>query len=262
VTSPFNPKRLHPVLHTVMPHTGTDFGAPSGAPIYSAYRGTVESIGPLGPCGNAVVLQHAGGIETGYCHMSRFAPGVKAGDKVGTHQLVGYVGATGRATGPHLHFFVKKNGQFVDSRTLHLDGDRPVPAVDRTAFLAAKADLDRRLDAIALPEPPPPSEQPVVAAAASGSAEADTPAPTGKEKEGGSSARDAKETKGGRRASQIGSPEALAAAKAEPGIHPSQFVESKGDEDDDDGPPATAPAPADKGPAKKPAPSEDDDDEK
>lgn len=251
VTSPFNPKRLHPVLHTVMPHTGTDFGAPSGTPIYSVYRGTVDSVGPLGPCGNTVVLSHPHGITTGYCHMSRFGR-VKAGDKVGTHQLVGYVGATGRATGPHLHFFVKKAGKFVDSRTLHLDGDRPVPTADRPAFLAAKAELDRRLDAIPMPDPPPEPEKPAVAAA-SASAEPEAPPEKGH--------KASKSDKGGgRRAAQIGSPEALAAARAEPGIHPSQLVEAKPDEFEDDGPgPAVAPADDDKKPSAKPEPDDDED---
>jgi len=252
ITSHFNPKRLHPVLHTVMPHTGTDFGAPSGTPIYAAYRGTIISAAPAGPCGNTVQIQHVNGIITGYCHMSRFA-NVRGGEKVGTRQLIGYVGTTGRSTGPHLHFFVKKNGHFVDSRTLHLDGDRPVPAGDRPAFLAAKAELDRRLDAIPLPEPPPPPEHPVAAASASASAEADAPPEKGKKKEPNDS------NKGGRRAAQIGSPEALAAAKAEPGIHPSQFIEVKGDEEDDDGPGVT---PLPDKPKGKPDPAEEDDDEK
>jgi murein DD-endopeptidase MepM/ murein hydrolase activator NlpD len=255
VTSRFNPKRMHPVLHKIMPHTGTDFGAPMGAPIYSAYRGTVLTAGPLGPCGNAVQIQHSNGIITGYCHMSRFA-GLKAGDKVGTHQLVGYVGATGRATGPHLHFFAKKDGKFFDAETLHLDGDRAVPSVDRGAFLAAKADLDRRLDAIPLPEPPPEPAEPAPVASASGSASAepaDAPPP----------AKDAKDARGGsgggRRAAKIGSPSALAAAQAEPGIHPSQFVEVKSDEDDDVTPPDT---PVPKGPKGKPDPAEEEDDER
>jgi hypothetical protein len=264
ITSHFNPKRMHPVLHTIMPHTGTDFGAPTGTPIYAAYRGTILSAGPAGPCGNAVQIQHAKGIVTGYCHMSRFA-NVKAGDKVGTRQLIGYVGTTGRSTGPHLHFFVKKDGQFVDSRTLHMDGDRPVPAVDRQAFLAAKSELDRRLDAIPLPDPPPREEQPV-AAAGSASATPEGEAPADNDKGTKVAAREPKENgKGGRRAAQIGSPEALAAARAEPGIHPSQFVESKGDEDDDDGP-GTTPLPApEKGkdkPKGKPDPADDDEDEK
>ncbi|MFT3766608.1 MAG: peptidoglycan DD-metalloendopeptidase family protein [Minicystis sp.] len=266
ITSHFNPKRLHPVLHTVMPHTGTDFGAPTGTPIYAAYRGTILSAAPAGPCGNAVQIQHSNGIVTGYCHMSRFA-NVKAGEKVGTRQLIGYVGTTGRSTGPHLHFFVKKDGQFVDSRTLHLDGDRPVPAIDRTAFLAAKGELDRRLDAIPLPDPPPAAEKPVAAAAGSSSAEAEAPekGKEGKDSKEGSSDGKVAAKGSGRRASQIGSPEALAAAKAEPGIHPSQFVESKGDEDDDDGPgntPMPAPEKGKEKPKGKPDPADEDDDEK
>jgi murein DD-endopeptidase MepM/ murein hydrolase activator NlpD len=248
VTSHFNPKRMHPVLHKLMPHTGTDLGAPMGAPIYAAYRGVVESAGPLGPCGNAVVIQHSNGIETGYCHMSRFAGGIKAGDHVGTHQTIGYVGQTGRATGPHLHFFAKKNGVFFDALTLHLDGDRPVPVTDRAAFLATKAELDRRLDAIPLPEPPPETATP-----AAGSSSAQAEAPT-KEKDG---TEGSKPEKGARKAMQVGSPEALAAARAEPGIHPSQFVEVKGD-DEDDGPPETPPPAAGKSGKGKPDPAEDD----
>jgi murein DD-endopeptidase MepM/ murein hydrolase activator NlpD len=253
VTSPFNPKRMHPVLHTVMPHTGTDFGAAMGTPIFAAYRGTIISASPLGPCGNAVQIQHANNIVTGYCHMSRFA-GLKAGDKVGTRQLIGYVGATGRATGPHLHFFAKKDGKFFDATTLHLDGDRAVPSVDRGAFLAAKADLDRRLDAIPLPDPLPDTAAPVAVATSASAEPADAPpAKEGKEKEG-------KGSSGGRRAAQIGSPSAVAAAQAEPGIHPSQFVEVKGD-DDDDGPPAETPGDKAKGKGKT-DPAEEEDDER
>jgi murein DD-endopeptidase MepM/ murein hydrolase activator NlpD len=262
VTSPFNPKRLHPVLHTVMPHTGTDFGAGTGTPIYAVYRGEVISSGPLGPCGNAVQIQHAKGIVTGYCHMSRFA-GLKAGEHVGTHQLIGYVGATGRVTGPHLHFFVKKNNVFVDSRTLHLDGDRPVPSVDRGAFLAAKAELDRRLDAIPMPDPPPEAPKAVAAAAGSGSAEPEAP-PAGKEKDKDKDGKAPPVDRSGRHAVQVGSPEAIAAAKAEPGIHPSQFVEVKGEGDDEDDGPAGTPTPATAPPKGKgkPDPAEEEDDEK
>jgi murein DD-endopeptidase MepM/ murein hydrolase activator NlpD len=249
VTSHFNPKRLHPILKTVMPHQGTDFGAPTGTPIYAAYKGVVSFVGPHGATGNWVAINHPGGIETGYAHMSRFAPGLKVGDKVGTRQLVGYVGTTGRSTGPHLHFSARKNGVFFDAMTLHLDGDRPVPAGDRQAFLAAKSELDRRLEAIPLPEPPP--DQPKPSAAASASAEpAEAPAPTGKEPR-------VPVDKSGRRAIQVGSPAAIASAAAEPGIHPSQFQEVKGEDDDDD--PAPPPG-GGKGPGgKAPDPAEDDD---
>jgi murein DD-endopeptidase MepM/ murein hydrolase activator NlpD len=175
VTSRFNPKRLNPVLKKIMPHNGTDFGAPMGTPVYSAYRGVVEWVGPAGATGNFVAINHPGGITTGYAHLSRFAAGIKVGDKVGTHQLIGYIGSTGRSTGPHLHFSAKKDGKFFDAETLQLDGERVMPGIDRAAFAAAKEALDKRLDAIPLPEPPPepPRTEPkeaTAAATATGSA--------------------------------------------------------------------------------------------
>ncbi|WP_437732408.1 peptidoglycan DD-metalloendopeptidase family protein [Sorangium sp. So ce1335] len=163
VTSKFNPKRMHPVLKKIMPHNGTDFGAPTGTPVYSAYRGVVDWVGPAGPSGNLVTVSHPNGITTGYAHLSRYAPGIKSGMKVGTHQLVGYVGSTGRSTGPHLHFTAKKDGKYFDAETLQLDGERVMPGVDRAAFAAAKEALDKRLDAIPLPEPPPEPVKPEAA---------------------------------------------------------------------------------------------------
>ncbi|WP_437315483.1 peptidoglycan DD-metalloendopeptidase family protein [Sorangium sp. So ce385] len=163
VTSKFNPQRMHPVLKKRMPHNGTDFGAPTGTPVYSAYRGVVEWVGPAGPSGNLVTVLHPNGVSTGYAHLSRYAPGIKVGMKVGTHQLVGYVGSTGRSTGPHLHFSAKKDGKYFDAETLQLDGERVMPGVDRAAFAAAKEALDKRLDAIPLPEPPPEPVKPEVA---------------------------------------------------------------------------------------------------
>lgn len=251
VTSRFNPKRLHPILKTVMPHNGTDFGAPMGTPIYAAYRGVVTFVGPHGATGNWVAIDHPGGIETGYAHMSRFAAGLKVGDKVGTHQLIGYVGTTGRSTGPHLHFSARKKGVFFDAETLHLDGDRPVPSGDRQAFLAAKAELDRRLDAIPLPEPPPEKPRPPAAVASASAGAAPEAPPIA---EGG------KHPKGGG-AVVIGSPAALASAAAEPGIHPSKFIEVSGEEDDDI---PAKPADGAKAPGKatpSPPPDEPDDDD-
>ncbi len=156
ITSHFNPKRMHPVLKRVMPHNGTDYGAPSGTPVYAAYRGTVLSIGPRGASGNLVIISHPGGIQTGYAHLSRFAKGIKRGDKVGTRQLVGYVGSTGRSTGPHLHFTAKKNGKFMDALKLRLDALQVLPVAERAAFVAQKRQLDRALEALPLPEPPEP----------------------------------------------------------------------------------------------------------
>jgi len=160
ITSLFNPKRMHPVLHKIMPHQGTDFGAATGEPVYSASFGTVKSIGPGGPSGNLVVLTHAGGIETGYAHLSRFAEGLKVGEKVKRQQLVGYVGSTGRSTGPHLHFSVKKNGVFVDSATLHLDGLTTMPSAEQPAFEEIRRKYDALLDHIPLPALPPTAVAP------------------------------------------------------------------------------------------------------
>lgn len=254
VTSRFNPKRMHPILHKIMPHQGTDFGATMGTPVYAAYRGVVIFVGPHGATGNWVGINHPNGVETGYAHLSRFAAGLKVGDKVGTHQLVGYAGSTGRSTAPHLHFSARKNGVFFDAETLQLDGERPVPVVDRPAFLAAKADLDRRLDAIPLPEPPPEQPKPVAAA---GSLPAGAPeAPS----EGAGAL-----AKGGRHAVLVGSPAAIASAAAEPGIHPKSFIEDNGEDDED---PAAVPLPPSGGAQGKPgsspdpAESEEDDEER
>lgn len=104
ITSHFNPKRLHPILKKIMPHTGTDFGAPSGTPVGASSYGTISYIGPAGPSGNLVKIEHPGDIETSYAHLSKFAEGLKVGDKVKRLQLIGYVGTTGRSTAPHLHF--------------------------------------------------------------------------------------------------------------------------------------------------------------
>jgi len=153
ITSPFNPKRMHPILHRIMPHQGTDFGAAMGTPVGAAGAGTVNFIGNRGPEGNFVTIDHGGGIQTGYAHLSRFEPGLKVGDRVVPLQIVGYVGSTGRSTGPHLHFSVKKNGAFVDSETLKLDALQILPLDERVEFVGSRTRLDALLDAITLPPP-------------------------------------------------------------------------------------------------------------
>lgn len=156
ITSHFNPKRLHPILKVIKPHLGTDFGAPSGTPIHACYYGTVAQIGVSGPAGNLIVLKHPGDIESYYMHQSRFAPGLKLGDKVETFQVIGYVGTTGRSTGPHLHFGIKKKGEWIDPMSLKLDGERMISKEAREVYDRLRAELDPVLDAIGLPEAPPP----------------------------------------------------------------------------------------------------------
>ena len=153
ISSRFNPTRMHPVLHVVMPHNGIDFAAPTGAKVYASSAGTVLLAGNGGPCGNMVQIEHQGGLVTAYCHLSKFAAGLHQGQRVDTRQLVGYVGATGRVTGPHLHFALKKDQKFIDPMTLKMDGVRVLPARDRDAFGRARSSLDAALDAVPLPAP-------------------------------------------------------------------------------------------------------------
>ncbi|MBI2389417.1 MAG: M23 family metallopeptidase [Deltaproteobacteria bacterium] len=173
ITSRFNPRRLHPVLKVVMPHNGCDFAAAPGTPVYAIGPGVVQFRGDSGPSGNLVTIGHEGGIESGYAHLSRFAPGVVAGTHVEARTVVGYVGTTGRSTGPHLHLSVKRNGVFVDPLSLKMDAFRVVPPSERSGFSARKAEADALLDAI-----PWPADLPVVAAPAAASASAE---PAGEE---------------------------------------------------------------------------------
>ncbi|WP_394837803.1 peptidoglycan DD-metalloendopeptidase family protein [Pendulispora rubella] len=158
ISSRFNPKRKHPTLHIVIPHNGVDFAAPSGTPVYASADGVVKHAGDGGPCGNMVQIEHKNGLISSYCHLSRFAAGLHAGENVDARQLVGYVGQTGRATGPHLHFAVKRRGAFIDPLSLKLDGVRVLPSFARAEFDEERKRLDTELDGIGLPagaEPPP-----------------------------------------------------------------------------------------------------------
>src|SRR5207244_10905833 len=121
---------------------------------YAASSGNVEWIGDSGPSGNLVTIRHANGITTGYAHLSRFAPHLAQGTPLESRQLIGYVGSTGRSTGPHLHFSAKRNGVFIDPLALKLDGDRVLPKPDRADFDEQRAALDKLLDAVPLPAAP------------------------------------------------------------------------------------------------------------
>jgi hypothetical protein len=160
ITSRFNPHRMHPVLHVVMPHNGVDFAAPVGTPVYATAAGTVTSVGSDGPCGNKVEISHAGNVVSVYCHLSRFASGLRAGLHVEQRQLIAYVGQTGRVTGPHLHFGIRRNGVVIDPMTLRLDGVRVVPRSLRDEFDHQRARLDAELDGIALPATNGPTAEP------------------------------------------------------------------------------------------------------
>jgi len=114
ISSPFDPRRMHPILRRIVPHNGVDYAAGTGTPVWAAADGTVSFIGPRGANGNLVSLRHANGFETHYAHLHRFASGLSRGDEVAQRRVIGFVGTTGRSTGPHLHFGLKRNGRFVD----------------------------------------------------------------------------------------------------------------------------------------------------
>ena len=151
ITSAFNPKRMHPILHKIMPHLGTDIGAPTGTPVGASAAGTVSYVGPGGAAGNLLKVMHPNGIETGYAHLSRYVEGIKVGDKVRRMQTIGYVGSTGRSTGPHLHFSASRDGKFFDAETLNLDGMRVLSQEQKDQFAGVVAKYNPLLDAIALP---------------------------------------------------------------------------------------------------------------
>jgi len=142
VTSRFGNRR-HPVLGYTRQHAGVDYGAPTGTPVWAVGDGTVRHAGWKGGCGKAVVLRHRNGFETTYCHLSGVA--VSSGKGVSQKQLIGWVGATGLATGPHLHYEVKKGGHAVNPLTLLLPREAPVPAAQLEAFKSAIQPLQARL---------------------------------------------------------------------------------------------------------------------
>jgi murein DD-endopeptidase MepM/ murein hydrolase activator NlpD len=124
ITSRYGNRR-HPVLGYNRAHEGVDYGAPTGTPIWAVGDGHVRLAGRNGGCGKTVILRHRNGYETIYCHLSRFA--VSAGKTVSQKQVIGYVGATGLATGPHLHYAVKRGGRFMNPLQLKVPREAPIP---------------------------------------------------------------------------------------------------------------------------------------
>ena len=134
--------RKHPILGFTKLHTGTDFAAPRGTPIYAAGSGTVETAGRNGGYGLYVRIRHNGTYKTAYAHMSGIARGVRKGTRVQQGQVIGYVGTTGRSTGNHLHYEVIRNGKFINSRRMHLPSGTQLKGEELEAFLLAKETSD------------------------------------------------------------------------------------------------------------------------
>ena len=153
ITSGFSLSRMHPVLHTARAHRGVDYAAPQGAPVVAVATATVVSVTTDRTNGRMVRLRHASGYESNYLHLSAFAAGMRAGVRVAQGQLIGRVGATGLATGPHLHYALRKNGALVNPLREHRNmppGD-PVPATALAAFHAAREQAVQQLNAAVKP---------------------------------------------------------------------------------------------------------------
>ena len=129
ITSGFSRRRFHPVLHSYRAHLGVDYGAPTGAPVVAVSSGTVVSATFDRANGRMVRLKHASGYETYYLHLSAFGSGIRAGARVSQGQLIGRVGSTGLASGPHLDYRLRKNGTFVNPLTEHrkMPPGEPIP---------------------------------------------------------------------------------------------------------------------------------------
>ena len=138
ISSGYSMNRRHPIFKTHKPHQGVDYAAPSGTPVKAVGDGVVTRAGWGNGFGNMVVLKHSGGLESMYSHLSGFASGAKKGTRVRQGQVIGYVGATGYATGPHLDFRLKQNGKYINPSKIVAPRGSAVPRGRMAAFTSQK----------------------------------------------------------------------------------------------------------------------------
>ncbi len=135
-------RRKHPILGYRRMHAGVDFAAPRGTPILAAGSGTVERANRYGSYGNYIRIRHSDGYKTAYAHLKNFARGVKTGTYVKQDQVIGYVGTTGRSTGPHLHYEVHHHGKKINPRSLSQLSGKPLAKDQLPAFKSRRADIE------------------------------------------------------------------------------------------------------------------------
>lgn len=148
ISSGFSYSRKHPVTRKVQPHTGVDYAAPTGTPVMSIGDGVVTSMKNEGAGGNTVRITHNSVYKTAYLHLSKYGPGLKVGQRVRQGQVIGYVGSTGRSTGPHLDFRVWKNGTPINPLKMDSPPAEPLKAEYMPAFEAAYKECKARIDTI------------------------------------------------------------------------------------------------------------------
>ncbi|PSQ97284.1 MAG: peptidase M24 [Bacteroidetes bacterium SW_9_63_38] len=145
ISSGFSHSRMHPVLNRRRPHHGTDYAAPTGTPVHAVGGGTVVKAGHYGPNGNYIKIRHNEIYSSGYLHLSDFADGLHRGAEVSQGETIGYVGDTGRSTGPHLDYRLWKHGTAVDPYAIELPPSRPVSPQHRETFQQIVQDRLNRL---------------------------------------------------------------------------------------------------------------------
>lgn len=146
ISSGFNPSRRHPVLNTIRAHRGVDYAAPTGTPVKASGDGRIIFRGWKSGYGNTVILQHGGNVTTLYGHLSRFAKSSGYGRRVRQGDVIAYVGSTGLATGPHLHYEYRKNGVALNPQTVILPPPEPLRGDQLTAFQTVARPLLARLE--------------------------------------------------------------------------------------------------------------------
>jgi len=146
ISSPFNMKRFHPILKYVRPHLGTDYAAPEGTPIHAIAEGVVEAATRSGGNGIYVKIRHDKVYESQYLHMCRHAKGIKEGMRVKQGEIIGYVGQTGLATGPHVCFRFWKNGEQVDFMKQDLPRSTPIEGEPIKVFAQLRDSMKIALD--------------------------------------------------------------------------------------------------------------------
>lgn len=146
ISSRFNSARMHPILNRIRAHKGIDYAAPIGTPVHAAGDGRIRFAGWMGGYGNLVEIEHSSSIVTVYGHLSRFANDTRVGAHVTQGTVIAYVGMTGLATGPHLHYEYRVNGVFKDPQIVTLPGAPPIDARWRADFLSHAAALVASLD--------------------------------------------------------------------------------------------------------------------
>jgi len=146
ISSGFNLKRLHPVLNIIRAHKGVDYAASTGTPVHTTGDGKVEFIGKKGGYGNVIIVRHSGNNQTLYAHLSRFKPGLRVGAKVRQSQIIGFVGSSGLATAPHLHYEFLVNGIHKNPMTVTLPRAQPLNAQALVKFRTLTAPLVAKID--------------------------------------------------------------------------------------------------------------------